>query len=96
MTRSREAVLKENLFRMRDAIDQYYADKGQYPHELKSLVSAGYLRNVPEDPFTRSPATWRLITAEPRLDDLISGPGIFDIKSGSEATAMDGSSYANW
>ena len=96
VTRSREAVLKENLFRMRDAIDQYYADKGQYPYDLKSLVSAGYLRSVPEDPFTRSPATWRLITAEPRLDDLISGSGIFDIKSGSGATAMDGSSYADW
>ena len=96
VTRSREAVLKENLFRMRDAIDQYYADKSHYPYDLKALVSEGYLRKVPEDPFTRSASTWQLITAEPALDELSSAPGIFDIKSGSGVTAMDGSSYADW
>lgn len=96
VTRSREAVLKENLFRMRDAIDQYYADKNHYPYGLNSLVNAGYLRKVPEDPFTRSTDTWQLIPAESSFDDLISELGVFDIKSGSEAIAMDGSSYADW
>ena len=57
--RAQEAVLKENLFRMRDAIDQYYADKGKYPTDLQALVSEGYLRKVPEDPFTRSADTGR-------------------------------------
>ena len=51
---SREAVLKENLFRLRDLIDQYYVDKGQYPPSLETLVEEGYLRKLPEDPFTRS------------------------------------------
>src|SRR5918995_1347404 len=50
----KEAVLKTNLFRMRDAIDQYYADKGKYPSSIDSLVSDGYLRSIPEDPITRS------------------------------------------
>ena len=50
----REAVLREDLFRMRDAIDQYYADKGKYPADLQALVSDGYLRAVPNDPFTDS------------------------------------------
>ena len=57
MIHAREAVLKEDLFRMRDAIDQYYADKGQYPSTLDALVSDGYMRKVPEDPFTKSNAT---------------------------------------
>ena len=50
---SREAVLKENLYRMRDLIDQYYVDKGQYPPSIETLVEEGYLRTLPEDPFTR-------------------------------------------
>ena len=54
--RTKEAVLAEDLFRMRDAIDQYNADKGQYPDSLDALVSAGYLRRLPEDPFTKSAA----------------------------------------
>src|SRR5438093_11922385 len=51
---SREAVLKEDLFRMRDAIAQYYADKGQYPGTIDALVSDGYVRSIPDDPFTRN------------------------------------------
>src|ERR1700704_5316872 len=54
VTRSKEAVLKEDLFRMRDAIDQYYADKGKYPSTLDALVSDGYVRKIPEDPLTKS------------------------------------------
>ena len=64
ISRSREAVLKEDLFRMRDAIDQYYADKQQYPSALETLVTEGYLRAVPLDPFTNSAETWQPILAE--------------------------------
>src|SRR5436305_12167851 len=62
---AKEAVLKEDLFRMRDAIDQYYADKNQYPSTVDALVSDGYLRKVPEDPFTKSSTTWQPVAAEP-------------------------------
>ena len=94
--RGREAVLKENLFRMRDAIDQYYADKGKYPEALEDLVSAGYLRRVPADPITDSTETWQLVPAEPDPNDLTAEPGIYNVKSGSEGTALDGSKYADW
>ncbi len=96
ITRSREAVLKENLFRMRDAIDQHYADKAQYPPDLQSLASEGYLRDIPEDPFTRSADTWQAIPAEPDLNDTMAEPGVFDVKSGSDAVALNGSAYAEW
>src|SRR5207248_236119 len=63
---AREGVLKEDLFRMRDAIDQYYADKGQYPSTLDALVSDGYVRKLPEDPFTKSSTSWQTVPAFPR------------------------------
>jgi len=94
--RSQEAVLKEDLFRMRDAIDQYYADKNQYPSALESLVSDGYLRQLPKDPFTKSEGTWQTVQAEPDPNNLTAEPGIYDVKSGSEGTALDGSKYAEW
>src|SRR5262249_18696082 len=94
---AREATLKEDLFRMRDAIDQYYADKGQYPSTLDALVSDGYLRKVPEDPFTKSSSTWQTVPAEPNPNNPTAEPGIYDVKSGSEDTALDGTTkYADW
>jgi general secretion pathway protein G len=96
ITRSKEAVLKEDLFRMREAIDQYYADKGQYPSALDALVSDGYLRKLPKDPFTDSDTTWQTVPAEVTPANPTAEPGIYDVKSGSEATAMDGSKYADW
>ena len=96
ITRTREAVLKENLFRMRDAIDQYHADKGSYPPALDSLVSGGYLRRIPDDPFTQTPASWQVVPAEPDPTNPIGDPGIFDVKSGSELTGIDGTRYADW
>jgi general secretion pathway protein G len=91
-----EAVLKEDLFRMRDAIDQYYADKNQYPSSLDALVSEGYIRAVPVDPFTKSKDTWQTIPAEPDPNNPTAEPGIYDVKSGSDATAMDGTKYSDW
>jgi general secretion pathway protein G len=96
ISHAKEAVLKENLFRMRDAIDQYYADKAQYPPSLESLVSDGYLRQIPKDPITGSSDTWIPMPAEPDLNNPAVEPGIFDVKSGAEGVALDGSAYADW
>ena len=94
--RAREATLKEDLFRMRDAIDQHYADKNKYPSSLQDLVSAGYMREVPKDPITDSADTWQTTPAEPDPNNPASEPGIYDVKSGSDETAMDGTKYADW
>jgi len=95
IARSREAVLKEDLFRMRDAIDQYYADTQQYPSSLEALVTEGYLRALPVDPFTGSSDTWQPILAELDPADPFA-QGIFDIRSASDGIALDGTSYAEW
>lgn len=94
--RAREAVLKEDLFRMRDAIDQYYADKMMYPGTLDALVSEGYLRQLPDDPFTMSSSTWQTVPSEPDPNNPTASPGVYNVKSGSEATALDNSKYADW
>jgi general secretion pathway protein G len=93
---SREAVLRTDLFRMRDAIDQYYADKGKYPQSLDTLVSDGYMRKIPEDPITKSTETWQTEPAEPDPSNPSVDPGIYNVKSGAQGTALDGSSYADW
>jgi general secretion pathway protein G len=94
--RGREAVLKEDLYRMRDAIDQYYADKGKYPTDLNELVTSSYIRRIPVDPITNSAETWQTVQAEPDPNNPTVEPGINDVKSGSEAAAIDGSNYADW
>ena len=93
---AKEAVLREDLFRMRDAIDQYYADKNQYPATLDALVSECYLRKLPDDPFTRNSTSWQSVPAEPDPNNPTAEPGIYDVKSGSDGTALDGSKYADW
>lgn len=94
--RGREAVLKEDLYRMRDAIDQFYVDKGKYPVDLSELVSGGYLRSVPADPMTSSAETWQLIPAEPDPSNPSADIGIYEVKSGSDGLAIDGSKYSDW
>ena len=96
ITRSKEAVLKEDLYRMRNAINEYYADKNKYPASLDTLVEEKYLRSVPEDPFTNSSETWQTTTAEPDPRNAGADFGISDVKSGSEQTAIDGSRYSEW
>jgi general secretion pathway protein G len=93
---AREAALKSDLFLMRDAIDQYYADKGKYPESLQALVSESYLRGVPTDPMTRSADTWTTVPADFQPGSLSTSPGIYDVKSGSDGVAIDGSRYADW
>lgn len=94
--RGREAVLKEDLFRMRDAIDQYFVDKGKYPADLNELASAGYIRTVPVDPMTGTADSWQLVPAEPDPNNPSADLGTYNVKSGSEGTALDGSKYADW
>jgi general secretion pathway protein G len=96
VTRAKESVLKEDLFRMRDAIDQYYADKGKYPATLDALVSDKYLRSLPVDPFTNSADTWRTIQSEPDPSNATADPGVYDVRSGSDLQAIDGTHYADW
>ena len=93
---TQESVLRTDLFRIRDAIDQYYADKNKYPASLETLVSDGYMRRIPEDPFTKSADTWQTVPAEPDPSNPAAEPGIYDVKSGAQGTGLDGSSYADW
>ena len=96
VTAAKEATLKGQLFIMRESIDQYYADKGKYPDSLQTLVSESYLRSMPRDPFTNSSDTWQTVPAEPESGATTAAAGIFDVKSGSEGTGLDGSRHADW
>lgn len=90
LERAKEAILKEDLFIMRDAIDDYYVDKGQYPRSLDVLVDERYLRAIPADPVTDSNKTWILI-------GLPQNPSVvYDIRSGAEGEATDGTAYYEW
>jgi len=89
--RAEEATLKQNLALMRDAIDKHYADTGRYPDAIEDLVAKRYLRSVPLDPTTGASDTWTFL-APPSPE-----PGrIYDVKSGSAATALDGSAFSTW
>jgi general secretion pathway protein G len=85
-----EAVLKKDLFTMRDVIDQYYGDHGKYPSSLHALVDNGYIRSVPKDPFTFSTDSWVEIQAEGE------DGGIYDLHSGSDLVGLDGTPYNSW
>ena len=80
---------------MRDAIDQYHADRNEYPPALESLVAQGYLRAIPEDPLTQSTVTWQVVLAEYDPANPLS-QGVFDVRSGASGTGLDGSPYAEW
>ena len=96
VTRAEEAALKENLFRMRDAMDQFYADKNKWPADLAELVSEGYIREVPTDPFTNSKDTWQTRAAEADAGNPASAGGVDNVNSGSDRIALDGTRYADW
>ena len=90
--KAREAALKQNLQTMRTVLDQHYADKGVYPPSLKTLVEAGYLREVPMDPFTGSADAWVIEFEENPEEE----SGIFDVHSGSDAVSRNGTPYNEW
>lgn len=96
VTLAKEAALRSNLMMMREAIDQYYADKGKYPESLDALVSESYLRAIPKDHFTNSSSTWQTEEAEPQPGSNSAEPGVFDVKSGADGMALDGSRFADW
>lgn len=89
--RSKEAVLRENLHRMREAIQQYYADKGKYPEKLETLATERYLREVPVDPITERADTW-IVVQPPDPEQ----SGVFDLRSGAPGNGKDGTPYRNW
>ncbi len=91
--RSRESALKQNLATMRDAIDKFYSDQGKYPDALGDLIAKRYLRALPEDPVTQSIESW--ITLTPPADMGATGQ-VYDVRSGAEGKAADGTAYAEW
>ncbi len=94
--RAKEAALKENLFTLRSCIDQYYADRQVYPQSLEELVEKGYIRKIPIDPITGQ-ADWVLEYSEEEFgEETESPPGIIDVHSASNETALDGTSYSEW
>ncbi len=94
--RSKETVLKQNLFTLRTVIDNYTYDKMKAPQSLQDLVTDGYLRDVPTDPMTGSSETWKTIMEDASQSVDQSQPGIFDVKSGSDKTGLDGTPYSDW
>ena len=91
---ARESVLRENLYRMRDLIDQYQSDKGKYPESLEALVTDGYVRKIPVDPMSTMP--WVEIPPETDATGNDVLPGIFDVKSASDLIGMNGVPYNEW
>jgi general secretion pathway protein G len=94
--RSKESVLKNNLFTLRTVIDNYTFDKQKAPQSLQDLVTDGYLRDVPNDPMTGSNQTWRTIMEDASQSVNQSEPGIFDVRSGSDKMGKDGTPYSEW
>ncbi len=94
--KAREAVLKENLFRTRSAIQMYFADKNSYPPALTTLVDASYLRAVPIDTVTQSSETWVLAYATSGEEDISWESGVVDLFSGADGVAVDGTRYSEW
>jgi len=94
--RAKESVLKSNLMSMRQVIDEYTYDKQKAPQTLQDLVQEGYLRQVPNDPITDSNTTWRIVMEDALQSVDQTEPGIFDVHSGSDKTALDGTPYADW
>jgi general secretion pathway protein G len=94
--RSKESVLKQNLFTIRTVIDEYTYDKQKAPQSLQDLVQQGYLRAIPVDPMTGSDSTWQIVMEDAMNSTSQSEPGIYDVKSGSDARSMEGTAYNEW
>ena len=89
--RSRESILRQDLATMREALDKYYGDTGQYPDALEDLTKKKYLRGIPRDPITDSDTTWVIIA--PTND---AKGAVYDVKSGAAGNGADGTAYADW
>ena len=91
---AKEAVLRENLYRLRDLIDQYQSDKGKYPETLETLVTDGYLRKIPADPVSMEP--WGEIPPEADANTGDAPTGVYNIKSASSQPGLNGVPYSEW
>jgi general secretion pathway protein G len=94
--KAKESVLKENLYWMRDAIDQYYVDNEKYPQSLRELVEKNYLREIPVDPITEE-KDWRIIYEEfDEFADPNFEPGVWDVRSTARGRSTEGTRYRSW
>ena len=93
---AKEAVLKEDLHVIRNAIDSYTMDKQKAPQSLQDLVDAGYLKSIPTDPMTRATDSWVVNQSDDMHSLDQSEPGIDDVHSGDEETGSDGQPYSTW
>lgn len=96
LIKAREAVLLEDLYQMRRAIDAYFADRIRYPDSLQGLVENKYLRAIPRDPFTDSVDSWTTVPPEPSPEGELAEGGVFDVRSGSELIGLNGVPYNEW
>ncbi len=96
IVRAKESVLRNNLFTLRTLIDEYTFDKQKAPQSLEDLVREGYLRQIPLDPITNSNRTWRTVMEEAMASVNQNEPGIFDVRSGSDQTSLEGTPYSEW
>lgn len=93
---AREAVLKRDLYTMREAIDNYTMDKAKAPQSLQDLVDSGYLKLIPKDPITNSTDSWQTVQEDVLNSVDQNEPGITDVHSGATQTALDGTAYNTW
>lgn len=96
LMRSKETILRQNLFTMRTVIDEFTYDKGKAPQSLEDLVQAGYLRKVPIDPMTGNERSWKIIMEDAANTVNQSEPGIFDVRSGADKVSLEGTPYSEW
>jgi len=94
--RARETVLKDDLFQLRSLISQYTLDKQKAPQSLEDLITAGYLKSIPKDPFTASTETWTTDQEDTLLSVDQQQPGIIDVHSGSNQVSSEGTPYSSW
>ena len=94
--RARESVLRQNLFSLRTVIDEYTYDKQKAPQQLDDLVREGYLRQMPLDPIVGNSTSWKIIMEDASASASQSEPGIFDVRSSSEKTSLEGTPYSEW
>jgi len=96
LLRAKESVLKNNLFTIRTVIDEYTYDKQKAPQALQDLVTEGYLKEVPMDPIVGNNSGWRIVMEQAMQSVSQTEPGIFDVKSGSDAKSLEGTPYSEW
>lgn len=94
--RTKESILRNNLFTIRQVLDEYTYDKQKAPQTLQDLVSEGYLRQVPVDPITGSNTTWREVMEDSVTSVSQTEPGLYDVKSGSDKISLEGTAYSEW